>query len=199
MAGDPENSRADSAADIVGCSKLAGSDEDRTPAAAAALRSDLIDPTIAIHNGRVVKRTGDGSHRRVPQRGRYLRCAIECRTAWPSATPGFRRTSYRVPASASIWAMRAPRGGDFSGDNCRPRFIRTEVRLVVVVEIAARSLLAALWTMNHSGCSSSKCGASLRAAGMGRAQRQNPTLSVAHAGSYEDGAYKVQPMRIEQW
>jgi hypothetical protein len=34
---------------------------------------------------------------------------------------------------------------------------------------------------------------------MGRAQRQNPTLSVAHAGSYEDGAYKVQPMRIEQW
>ena len=30
---------------------------------------------------------------------------------------------------------------------------------------------------------------------MGRAQRQNPTLSVAHAGSYEDGAYKVQPMR----
>jgi hypothetical protein len=26
-----------------------------------AYRSDLIDPTIAVHNGRVVKRTGDGS------------------------------------------------------------------------------------------------------------------------------------------
>jgi class 3 adenylate cyclase len=25
-----------------------------------ALRSDLIDPTIAVHKGRVVKRTGDG-------------------------------------------------------------------------------------------------------------------------------------------
>jgi hypothetical protein len=25
----------------------------------AALRSDLIDPTIAVHHGRVVKRTGD--------------------------------------------------------------------------------------------------------------------------------------------
>ena len=24
------------------------------------LRSDLIDPTIAVHNGRVAKRTGDG-------------------------------------------------------------------------------------------------------------------------------------------
>ncbi|AGS24805.1 adenylate/guanylate cyclase domain-containing protein (plasmid) [Rhizobium etli bv. mimosae str. Mim1] len=26
-----------------------------------ALRSDLIDPTIAVHHGRVVKRTGDGA------------------------------------------------------------------------------------------------------------------------------------------
>jgi class 3 adenylate cyclase len=26
-----------------------------------ALRSDLIDPTIAVHHGRIVKRTGDGS------------------------------------------------------------------------------------------------------------------------------------------
>jgi adenylate cyclase len=36
-------------ADIVGYSKLAGSDEDRTLARLRALRSDLIDPTIAIH------------------------------------------------------------------------------------------------------------------------------------------------------
>jgi len=49
------------AADVVGYSRLAGSDEDRTLARLRALRSDLIDPTIAIHNGRVVKRTGDGS------------------------------------------------------------------------------------------------------------------------------------------
>src|SRR5271157_3666707 len=48
------------AADVVGYSRLAGSDEDRTLARLRALRSDLIDPTIAVHNGRVVKRTGDG-------------------------------------------------------------------------------------------------------------------------------------------
>jgi class 3 adenylate cyclase len=35
-------------------------DEDRTLARLRALRSDLIDPTIAVHKGRVVKRTGDG-------------------------------------------------------------------------------------------------------------------------------------------
>ena len=37
------------------------SDEDRILARLRTLRSDLIDPTIAVHHGRVVKRTGDGS------------------------------------------------------------------------------------------------------------------------------------------
>jgi class 3 adenylate cyclase len=35
------------AADVAGYSKLAGSDEERTLARLRALRSDLIDPTIA--------------------------------------------------------------------------------------------------------------------------------------------------------
>ncbi|ESX85571.1 hypothetical protein X755_30855 [Mesorhizobium sp. LNJC405B00] len=47
-------------ADVVGYSRLAGSDEDRTLARLRALRSDLINPTIAVHNGRVVKLMGDG-------------------------------------------------------------------------------------------------------------------------------------------
>src|SRR6516164_6242534 len=47
--------------DIVGYSRLAGTDEDRILARLRTLRSDLIDPTIAVHHGRVVKRTGDGA------------------------------------------------------------------------------------------------------------------------------------------
>jgi class 3 adenylate cyclase/TolB-like protein len=47
--------------DIVGYSRLAGADEDRILARLRTLRSDLIDPTIAVHHGRIVKRTGDGS------------------------------------------------------------------------------------------------------------------------------------------
>ena len=46
--------------DVVGYSRLAGADEDRTLARLRALRSDLIDPTISVHHGRIVKRTGDG-------------------------------------------------------------------------------------------------------------------------------------------
>ena len=48
-------------ADAVGFSRLAGADEDRRFARLRGLRSDLIDPAIAAHNGRIVKRTGDGS------------------------------------------------------------------------------------------------------------------------------------------
>jgi adenylate cyclase len=48
-------------ADVVGYSRLAGADEERTLARLRALRSDLIDPSIALHHGRVVKRTGDGN------------------------------------------------------------------------------------------------------------------------------------------
>jgi adenylate cyclase len=46
--------------DVAGYSRLAGANEDRTLSRLRALRSDLIDPTIAVHYGRVVKRTGDG-------------------------------------------------------------------------------------------------------------------------------------------
>ncbi len=46
-------------ADVVGYSRLAGADEDRTLSRLRGLRSDLIDPAIAAHHGRIVKRTGD--------------------------------------------------------------------------------------------------------------------------------------------
>jgi class 3 adenylate cyclase len=48
-------------ADVVGYSRLAGTDEERILARLRALRSDLIDLTIALRHGRVAKRTGDGS------------------------------------------------------------------------------------------------------------------------------------------
>ena len=43
---------------VVGYSRLAGADEDRTRARLRGLSSDLIDPAIAAHHGRIVKRTG---------------------------------------------------------------------------------------------------------------------------------------------
>ena len=99
-------------------------------------------------------------------------------------------------ASDCAVADREPGVVTFPTTTADPLLVRAAVRLVVLVEITERAWLAASWTMKHSGCSSSKAA---RAAGMGQGQRLNPTLTVAHAGSYEDGDYKVQRMRIEQW
>src|SRR6202041_2271159 len=49
------------AADVVGFSRMASADEDRTLARLRTLRLELIDPTIASQNGRVFKGTGDGA------------------------------------------------------------------------------------------------------------------------------------------
>ena len=76
----PEELRA---ADVVDHSRLAGADEERTLARLRALRSDLIDPTIAVHHGRVVTRTGDGNPRRIPQRNAsrsFVERSVEIRT-----------------------------------------------------------------------------------------------------------------------
>ena len=67
--------------DVVGYSRLAGADEDLILARLRALRSDLIDPTIAVHNGRVVKRTGDGAIVEFRSVVDAVRCAIAIQTA----------------------------------------------------------------------------------------------------------------------
>src|ERR1700748_347102 len=64
-------------ADIVGYSRLAAADEDRTLARLRGLRSDLIDPAIAAHHGRIVKRTGDASIVEFRSVVDAVRCAIE--------------------------------------------------------------------------------------------------------------------------
>src|ERR1700722_17727510 len=63
--------------DVVGYSRLAGANEDLTLARLRALRSDLVDPIIAVYHGRVVKRTGDGSLVEFRSVVDAVRCAIE--------------------------------------------------------------------------------------------------------------------------
>ena len=75
-------------ADVVGYSRLAGSDEERTLARLRALRSDLIDPTIALHRGRIVKRTGAGSIIEFRSAVDAVRCAIEIQNAMVERNTG---------------------------------------------------------------------------------------------------------------
>jgi adenylate cyclase len=76
------------AADVVGFSRLAGADEEGTLARLRALRSDLIDPAIAAHKGRVVKRTGDGAIVEFRSVVDAVRCAIEIQNAMAERNVG---------------------------------------------------------------------------------------------------------------
>ena len=98
------------AADVVGFSRLTGADEDRTLARLRALRSDLIDPTIAVHNGRVVKRTGDGALVEFRSVVDAVRCAVEIQNANGRAQClACRRTGASSSASASTSATSSRR------------------------------------------------------------------------------------------
>src|SRR5260370_19433991 len=87
------------AADGVGFSRMTGADEDRTLARLRTLRSDLIDPTIAVHNGRVFKRTGDGALIEFRSVVDAVRCAIEVQNGMIERNAGLppeRRIEFRV-------------------------------------------------------------------------------------------------------
>ena len=86
-------------ADVVGYSRLAGADEEGTLARLRALRSDLIDPAIATHRGRVVKRTGDGSLIEFRSVVDAVRCAIEVLSGMierNAGVPEDRRIEFRI-------------------------------------------------------------------------------------------------------
>ena len=104
-------------ADIVGYSRLAGADEDRTLARLRALRSDLIDPTIALHHGRVVKRTGDGSLIEFRSVVDAVRCAIEVQNGMVERNTGLppeRRIEFRV--GIHLGDVVEESDGDLMGD-----------------------------------------------------------------------------------
>src|SRR6185295_1503285 len=91
------------AADVVGFSRLTSIDEDRTLARLRALRSDLIDPTIAVHNGRVIKRTGDGALVEFRSVVDAVRCAIEVQSGMVERNAGVPQTGASNSESVFIW------------------------------------------------------------------------------------------------
>ena len=106
-------------ADVVGYSRLAGADEDRTLSRLRGLRSDLIDPAIAAHHGSVVKRTGDGFLIEFRSVVDAVRCAIEVQTGLDRAQRGGAgRAPHRIPGWRS--SRRRGRGGRRRSDG-RPR------------------------------------------------------------------------------
>ncbi|MFO0991729.1 MAG: adenylate/guanylate cyclase domain-containing protein [Hyphomicrobiales bacterium] len=104
-------------ADVVGYSRLAGADEDRILARLRALRSDLIDPTIAVHHGRVVKRTGDGAIIEFRSVVDAVRCAIEIQNSMIERNAGLpedNRIEFRI--GIHVGDVVQEEDGDLMGD-----------------------------------------------------------------------------------
>src|SRR5450631_2788123 len=105
------------AADVVGYSRLAGADEDRTLSRLRGLWSDLIDPAVAAHRGRVVKRTGDGALVEFRSVVDAVRCAIEVQNGMierNAGVPPERRIDFRI--GIHLGDVVEESDGDLMGD-----------------------------------------------------------------------------------
>src|SRR5271165_5432053 len=105
------------AADVVGFSRLTGADEDGTLAALRALRAEHTDPTIATHNGRVFKRTGDGFLVEFRSVTEAARCAVGLQAKMPERNAGLpsdRRIEFRIGVHLGDIIEEAD--GDLMGD-----------------------------------------------------------------------------------
>ena len=73
------------------------------------LRSDLIDPIISVHHGRIVKRTGDGSIIEFRSVVDAVRCAIEVQNGMVERNAGLPPDGGSSSASASTWGTLSKR------------------------------------------------------------------------------------------
>ncbi len=102
---------------MVGYSRLAGADEDRTFSRLRGLRSDLIDPAIDAHHGRIIKRTGDRSIIEFRSVVDAVRCALEVQTGMVERNAGLppeRRIEFRIGIHLGDVVEEAD--GDLMGD-----------------------------------------------------------------------------------
>ena len=99
------------AADIVGYSRLMGKDELGTLVALKACEAEVIDPTVARHNGRVFKRMGDGFLAEFASAVEAVECALD----WQNQLKGHvdQPLSFRIGIDAGEVIAE---GGDVYGD-----------------------------------------------------------------------------------
>jgi adenylate cyclase len=105
------------AADVVGFSRMASADEDRTLARLRTLRAELIDPTVADQNGRVFKRTGDGALVEFRSVVEAVRCAITIQNAMIERNAGIsadQRIEFRI--GIHLGDVVEESDGDLMGD-----------------------------------------------------------------------------------
>jgi adenylate cyclase len=104
-------------ADVAGYSLLIGADEEGTLARLKAHRRELIDPTIAEHQGRIVKTTGDGVLAEFASPVKAVRCAIDVQHGMAernAGVPEAQRIEFRI--GINLGDVVVEDDGDIYGD-----------------------------------------------------------------------------------
>jgi len=104
------------AADVAGYSRLIGANEGDTLTRLKAIRAELIDPTIAARNGRMVKTTGDGLLIEFGSVVDALRCATEVQAGMAernATVPNEKRIEFRIGINMGDVVVE---DGDIFGD-----------------------------------------------------------------------------------
>jgi adenylate cyclase len=105
------------AADVAGYSRLIGADEEGTLARLKAHLRELIDPTIAEHQGRIVKTTGDGVLAEFASPVKAVRCAIDVQHGMAGRNAGVpegQRIEFRI--GINLGDVIVEDDGDIYGD-----------------------------------------------------------------------------------
>jgi adenylate cyclase len=87
------------AGDIAGYSRLMGADEEGTLSRLNAHRREFLEPMIADHRGRIVKRTGDGVLIEFASAVDAARCAVEVQRGMAkrnASVPQDKRIEFRI-------------------------------------------------------------------------------------------------------
>ena len=104
-------------ADIVGYSRLVEADEEGTLARLRTLRRDFIDPAIASHAGRLVKRLGDGAIVEFRSVVEAVRCAMEVRKGLNERNAGLpEKQRIEVRVGVHLGDVVEEPDGDLMGD-----------------------------------------------------------------------------------
>ena len=104
------------AADVAGHSRVIEADEEGTLSRLKGLRTELIDPKIAGHRGRIVKTTGDGLLVEFASVVDALRCAAEVQAAMANSNaplPPAHRIEFRIGVNVGDIVVE---DGDIFGD-----------------------------------------------------------------------------------
>ncbi len=105
------------ALDMVGYSRLMEGDEAGTLSRQKTYRTELIDPSIANHHGRVVKGTGDGLLAEFASAVDAVECAAEIQRAMPDLekdVPSERKIQFRI--GINVGDIVAAEDGDIYGE-----------------------------------------------------------------------------------